>query len=500
MDNVICRTQNITKIFPGVVALEDVSLDIHAGKVHAVVGENGAGKSTLMNILSGVFQADEGEVFFGGAPCKFKEPKDAQHAGVAMIHQELSLSPFLSVAENVYSGRLIKSRLGLVDRRSMNRACKEYLESLDVDYIDPQSIVEDLSVSEMQLVEICKAISLNAKMLIMDEPTSSLTNKEVELLFKVVNTLRGAGVAILYISHKLEEIMEIADEVTVLRDGKLIETRNIEDIDMQTMINLMVGREFDKTERDFIDDYETREPIMEVENLCDVEGKVKDVSFTLYKGEVLGLTGLIGAGRSELLQTIFGVNRKKSGTIKINGKQVEINNARQAMDIGIALIPEGRKIQGLFLELSVADNMIVTQLSEVRGALNLISKKQIKEKCSVYKDKLRIKTPSLDQIIVNLSGGNQQKTILARWLMNQPKIIFMDEPTHGIDIGAKNEIYRIIQELSATGVSVVLLTSELPEALANCDRIMVMHHGQLRGVMQNKDADQVKIMERALER
>ncbi len=500
-DNVICKINHIIKRFPGVVALNDINFDIRKGEVHAIVGENGAGKSTLMNILSGVYGPDEGTVEFEGKAVRFKEPKEAQDAGVAMIHQELSLSPHMTAYENVFEGRMIKNKLGLIDRKVMIEECKKYLNNLGVGHINPKSLVKDLSVSEMQLLEIAKAISLHSKMLIMDEPTSSLTNAEIVFLTTIIRKLQSEGVSILYISHKLEEIMEIANRITVLRDGQYIDTKDKQDIDIKTMISMMVGRDFDQTaHREFIRDYSDKTPVLEVEHLSDFSGKVKDISFKLYKGEVLGLTGLVGAGRTELLQTIFGANKAKSGTIKINGEAVRISGTIDAINHGIGLIPEGRKVQGLFLKMSVKDNMMSVYLKKLCNAMNLINKSKVNEVATEYVDKLNIKTPSLGQYVNNLSGGNQQKVIVARWLMNQPAILFMDEPTHGIDVGAKSEIYRIIDDLSKEGVSIILLSSELPEVLSMCDRIMIMHHGELRVILNHDEADQVKIMEYTLEK
>ena len=500
-DNIICKINHVTKHFPGVIALDNINFDIKKGEVHAIVGENGAGKSTLMNVLSGVYPADEGTVEFEGSTVHFKEPKDAQNAGVAMIHQELSLSPHMTAYENIFEGRMLKNKIGFIDRKAMIETCTKYLDNLGVGHINPRSLVKHLSVSEMQLLEIAKAISINSKMLIMDEPTSSLTNTEIVFLKSIINKLRSEGVSILYISHKLEEIMDIADRITVLRDGQYIATKNKEDIDINTMISMMVGRDFDQSaHREFIKDYENQTPILEVENLYDFAGKVKDVSFKLYKGEVLGLTGLVGAGRTELLQTIFGANKVKSGTIKINGKTVAINSTIDAINYGMGLIPEGRKVQGLFLKMSVKDNMLSVYLKELCNTIKIIDKNKAKKLANEYVEKLNIKTPTLTQYVNNLSGGNQQKVIVARWLMNQPSILFMDEPTHGIDVGAKSEIYRIIDDLSKAGVSVILLSSELPEVLSMCDRIMIMHHGELRVTLNHDEADQVKIMEYTLEK
>lgn len=497
--DLICKINGISKIFPGVRALDNVSFDIYSGEVHAVVGENGAGKSTLMNILSGVYPAEEGTVEFEGKEVHFREPKEAQEAGIAMIHQELSLAQHMTAAENVYIGRMPKKGM-LIDRAKMYKDTQDFLNELGIDYISPRALVKNLSVSEQQLLEIVKAMSFRSKMLIMDEPTASLTEGEIKFLLKIVDNLRKNGVAILYISHKLEEIMEIADKITVLRDGKHIETREKKDMDEQTMINLMVGREFDQSaHREFLHDYDTRKPILEVENLSDARGRVKNVSFKLYEGEVLGLTGLVGAGRSELLETIFGAHMKTGGTIKLSGEEIRIKNTEDAINHGMALIPEGRKIQGLFLKMSVEDNMTMVYLKRLKSALGLLNKNKVKGISDEYVDKLNIKTPSLQQCVNNLSGGNQQKTIVARWLMNGPKILFMDEPTHGIDIGAKSEIYRIIDDLAKEGVSVILLSSELPEVLSICDRIMVMHHGELRGILMHDEADQVKIMSYTLD-
>jgi len=499
--NIICKINNVTKHFPGVKALDNVSLEIAKGKVHAVVGENGAGKSTLMKILSGVYLADKGTIEFEGKPVSFAHPRAAQLAGVAMIHQELSLAPYMSAAENIFEGRLPVNKIGLVKWRELYKRCTDLLDQLGVTHINPKTLVKNLSVSEMQLLEIVKALSLKSRMLIMDEPTSSLTNAEIDFLLKIVDQLRNDGIAILYISHKLEEIMAISDTITVLRDGKHIDTRPKADMDEQTMINLMVGREFKRVAtRDFMTSYKDKTPLLEVRNLCDSAGRVKDVSFELYQGEVLGLTGLVGAGRTELLQSIFGANKVQSGSILIDGKEVTIKHPSDAIKLGMGLIPEGRKIQGLFLKMPVEDNIIVVYLKKLVNKLGLIKKKTTWDLTMQYVNKLAIKTPSLRQIVNNLSGGNQQKTIVARWLMNNPKILLMDEPTHGIDVGAKAEIYQIIDELARNGVSVILLSSELPEVLSLCDRIMVMHRGKLRGTLSHAEADQVKIMSFTLEK
>ncbi|QPM68489.1 sugar ABC transporter ATP-binding protein [Atribacter laminatus] len=498
-EEIICKIVNVTKAFPGVVALNNVSFDIKKGEIHAIIGENGAGKSTLMNILSGVYHPDEGHIEFEGNVVKFRDPRHAQHTGIAMIHQELSLSRYMSVAENIYQGRMLTKSFGFIDRKKMVSECWKYLRSLGVDNIDPRVLVKYLSVSQMQLVEIAKAVSLNAKLLIMDEPTSSLTTGEITLLLKIMKSLKNEGVSILFITHKLEEVLEIADRITVLRDGSYINTLQKEDATLEKMVSLMVGRNFEKkAHREFIQDYSDREVILEVQNLT-ASDQVKNVSFKLYKGEVLGLTGLVGSGRTELLQSIFGMEKKASGKVLIKGKEVKINHPVDAIKLGLGMIAENRKEQGMLLKLSVQDNMTIVHLKELSSALQFINKKKSKEISNKYVNLLSIKTPSLKQISKNLSGGNQQKTIIARWLMHQPKILFMDEPTHGIDVGAKAEIYKLIDDLSKMGVSIILLSSELPEVLALCDRIMVMHHGQLKGVLHHQEADQVKIMSFTLE-
>lgn len=498
-EDTICRIVNVTKVFPGVIALNNVSFDIKKGEIHAIIGENGAGKSTLMNILSGVYYPDEGHIEFEGNVIKFRDPRHAQHTGIAMIHQELSLSRYMSVAENIYQGRMLTKSFGFIDRKKMISECRKYLTTLGVDNIDPRVLVKYLSVSQMQLIEIAKAVSLNAKLLIMDEPTSSLTTGEITLLLKIMKSLKNEGVSILFITHKLEEVLEIADRITVLRDGSYIDTLQKDDATLEKMVSLMVGRNFEKkAHREFIQDYSDREVILEVQNLSSSD-RVKNVSFKLYKGEVLGLTGLVGSGRTELLQSIFGMEKMASGKVLINGKEVKINHPADAIKLGLGMIAEDRKEQGMLLKLSVQDNMTIVHLKKLSSALQFINKKRSKEISNKYVNLLSIKTPSLKQISKNLSGGNQQKTIIARWLMNQPKILFMDEPTHGIDVGAKAEIYKLIDELSKMGVSVILLSSELPEVLALCDRIMVMHHGQLKGILHHQEADQVKIMSFILE-
>jgi ABC-type sugar transport system ATPase subunit len=496
----ICKISGITKTFSGVVALNDVSFSVKRGEIHGVVGENGAGKSTLMNILSGVFHPDHGVVEFDGAPVRFRDPREAQQGGVAMIHQELSLSRAMTVADNIFQGRMLTGRLGFVDTRRMVAESREHLAALGVEDIDPRALVKQLSVSQMQLVEIAKAVSLEAKLLIMDEPTSSLTAGEIAKLLEIMRGLRQKGVSILFITHKLEEILEVADRVTVLRDGRYVDTMEAREATAQKLVSLMVGREFErKPQREFISDYSDREVVLEVEGLC-AGSRVRNASFKLHRGEVLGLTGLVGAGRTELLQAILGMEPATAGTIKVDGKAVTIRHPSDAIRLGMGMVPENRKEQGMFLRLSVLDNMTMVHLRKLANRLLLVDRARAARAAGSYVTELAIKTPSLGQISQNLSGGNQQKTIIARWLMHGPRILFLDEPTHGIDVGAKAEIYRIIDALSKQGVSVILLSSELPEVLNLCDRIMVMHRGEIRGVLAHHEADQVRIMSFTLEK
>ena len=495
----ICKITGVTKTFSGVVALNDVSLSVQRGEIHGIVGENGAGKSTLMNVLGGVFHPDRGVIEFDGAPIRFRDPRDAQRRGVAMIHQELSLSRAMTVADNIFQGRMLTGRLGFVDSRRMVAESRRHLQALGVQNIDPRTLVKELSASQMQLVEIVKAVSLDAKLLIMDEPTSSLTSPEIARLLEIMRGLRSNGVSILFITHKLEEILEVADRVTVLRDGRYVDTLIAREASAQKLVSLMVGRDFErKPHRQFITDTSGREVVLEVEKLC-VGSRVRDASFQLYRGEVLGLTGLVGAGRSELLQAILGVEPATSGTIKVHGKRVAIRHPADAIRLGIGMVPENRKEQGMFLRLSVLDNMTMVHLRRLAGPLLFLKGRRAREAASKYVSELSIKTPSLGQVAQNLSGGNQQKTIIGRWLMHGPRILFLDEPTHGIDVGAKAEIYRIIDALSQQGVSIILLSSELPEVLNLCDRIMVMHRGEIRGVLAHDVADPVAIMSLTLE-
>ncbi len=495
--NIICSIEHVSKIFPGVKALDDVSFDIREGEIHAVVGENGAGKSTLMNILSGVYPASEGSVRFRGETMHLRAPVEARMLGIAMIHQELSLSPTLSVAENIFQARLPKNRLGLIDHKKLIADSKALLEQVGLNHLDPQTLVRNINASQQQQVEIAKALSQNARFLIMDEPSSALTPNEVKILFEIIRKLRKEGMTVLYISHKLDEIMEISDRITVLRDGKYIGTLVTGETTIKEMISMMVGREFSggftRTRYLTREDYADRKALLEVEHLS-VRDKVDDVSFKLYEGEVLGLAGLVGAGRSEVLQAVFGADPRLDGRVIVDGKELTHQNTHEAIQHGMGLVPEGRKTQGLYLKFSVQKNMTQVWLNSLLKALGIINGRLEKQKAQDYKSRLRVKTPSLEQRISNLSGGNQQKTIIARWLMNDPKILFLDEPTQGIDVGAKNEIYEIIDQLAASGVSVIMVSSEMQENISLCDRIIVLYEGRMTGEVMHDEATEQKII------
>lgn len=497
--NIIFSIKKISKFFPGVKALEQVSFDIRKGEVHAIVGENGAGKSTLMNILSGVYEPSGGTLVYEGREVQLKSARFAQDIGIAMIHQELSLSPALSIAENIFVGRLPKRRSGFLDLKKMYEDTKAALKEVGLHDLEPSELIRNINASHQQLVEIAKALALHSKIMIMDEPTSSLTKSETEYLFKIIDSLKSRGVTILYISHKLDEIMELSDTITVLRDGQHIITGKKEHMTIGKMISHMVGRQYrvEKIREVFIEDYSNKEVLLEAAGLT-AGNKVRGISFKLYKGEVLGITGLVGSGRSELLQAVYGADRYNKGVIKIDGRECIIKNPDDAIREGIALLPEGRITQGLFLRLSIQDNVTMLYLKNLRTKLRLFLKmKQCRKITREYIDKLRIKTPSSEQLVENLSGGNQQKVILARCLMNKPKILLMDEPTQGIDIGAKEEIYHLIDQLVQSGVSVIMVSSEMQETISLCDRVLVMHEGKITGELMHADVTDEKILKYA---
>jgi ribose transport system ATP-binding protein len=499
----ILEARDIRKSFPGVKALDGVSLGARGGSVHAVVGENGAGKSTLMKILSGVYRADAGEILLDGDIVEFASPRAAAEAGVAIIHQELNLAPALSVAENIFLGRE-PARFGFVGRRKMERDAGALLDRLG-HALDSRQDVASLKVSDRQIVEIAKALSTGARALIMDEPTTALASDDVERLFGVIRTLAGAGTAVVYISHKMDELFRIADEFTVLRDGKLIGRLAASETTPGELARMMVGREIsyervgERAESDGRSDVE----LLRVESLSSSEVGVgrtpplSNISFNLRAGEVLGVAGLMGAGRTELLESLFGWRRVTGGSrVTLNGRPLAVNDPRQAIKAGLAFVPEDRKAQGLALDLDVSGNITLARLKRF-ARIGFIQSAREEEAARESIARLGIKAPDTRAAVANLSGGNQQKVVLARWLLTDPKILLLDEPTKGIDIKGKAEIYQLIEELAAQGLGVILVSSELPELLALSDRIIVLREGGLAGALDRSEATEERIIELA---
>ena len=487
-DNIILRMKNISKRFPGVYALKNVDFELKRGEVHALLGENGAGKSTLIKVLGGIYHAEEGEIEIEGKNVSITSVQDAEENGIAIIHQELVLVPYMSVAENIYLGR--EAGRGIfVDRSEMTKSAQKILDDLGMD-IDARSLVKDLPIAKQQMVEITKAVSVNSKILVMDEPTSSISDKEVENLFKIMRDLTQKGVGIVYISHKMSELDEICDRVTVMRDGEYVGTKNVKETAKDELIAMMVGRTLTNY---YVRDYgEPGEEILKVKGLSDGD-KVKGVDFNVRKGEIVGFAGLVGAGRSETMQAIFGLAKEVTGEIYINGNKVEIHNPEEAIKHGLALVPESRKEQGLYLVQSVKYNTTIEVLKEFIGKFRVNDKRET-EITQEYIDLMSTKTPSQAQKIGNLSGGNQQKVMIGRWLATKPKVLILDEPTRGIDVGAKSEIYAIMNNLVKTGVSIIMISSELPEIINMSDRVYVMAGGVVRGCINREEISQENIM------
>ena len=487
-DNIILRMKNISKRFPGVYALKNVDFELKRGEVHALLGENGAGKSTLIKVLGGIYHAEEGEIEIEGKNVSITSVQDAEKNGIAIIHQELVLVPYMSVAENIYLGREAGSGI-FVDRSEMTKSAQKILDDLGMD-IDARSLVKDLPIAKQQMVEITKAVSVNSKILVMDEPTSSISDKEVENLFKIMRDLTQKGVGIVYISHKMSELDEICDRVTVMRDGEYVGTKNVKETAKDELITMMVGRTLTNY---YVRDYgEPGEEILRVSGLSDGD-KVKGVDFNVRKGEIVGFAGLVGAGRSETMQAIFGLAKEVTGEIYINGNKVEIHNPEEAIKYGLALVPESRKEQGLYLVQSVKYNTTIEVLKEFIGKFRVNDKRET-EITQEYIDLMSTKTPSQAQKIGNLSGGNQQKVMIGRWLATKPKVLILDEPTRGIDVGAKSEIYAIMNNLVKTGVSIIMISSELPEIINMSDRVYVMAGGVVRGCINHEEISQENIM------
>lgn len=486
------KALNICKKFPGVIALDNASLEVECGEVLALLGENGAGKSTISKIVSGVYTANSGDIFIDDNKVSISSVVDAEKNGISIIHQEIMLIPEMKIFENIFLGREIRHKNGLTDDKKMIEETNKFLEKFNFD-ISANTKVGKLSIAQQQMIEIIKSVSFNSNIIFMDEPTSSLTDKEVDYLFKIITELKNQNVSIIYISHKLDELFAITDRITVMRDGSTVGTVKTSDTNKDELISMMVGRTLNNYyKRTFKDDSVNKEKVLEVKNLY---GKpfLKDINFSLYKGEILGFAGLVGAGRSELMKIIFGIDNKDKGEIYIDGELASINDVDDAIKYGIALLPENRKEEGLILENKVGYNITLCVLNKF---INFINVNKLKENSIIgkYISQLSIKTSSSEQTVKFLSGGNQQKIVLAKWLATSPKVLILDEPTRGIDVGAKSEIYEIIDELVSKGVSIILISSELPEVIGMSDRIAVMHDGCITGIIDRNEFSQERIM------
>ena len=493
---IVLQAERISKLFPGVKALTDVNFYVKRGEVVALVGENGAGKSTLMKILCGAYKKDGGSIYINGEKVEFEGPLHAQKLGISIIYQEFNLTRNQTVAANIFIAREPKKNgiagfFGIVDKKLMEKKASEILVDKLKTKISPKSKIKDLSVAQSQMVEIAKALSVESKVIIMDEPTSALGENEVEVLFETIETLKKHGISIIFITHRLEEVFRIVDRIVVLRDGQLIGEMRTRDTNIDHIVQLMVGRSL----RDFLHKVpvEITTPILEVKNLTK-KGVVEDISFTLRKGEIFGFAGLVGAGRTEVASLIFGIDKKDRGEIIIEGKQVNINSPEAAVRAGICLIPEDRANQGLVLRLSVLENIVMSTLRKYTYPMGLINLKKMKKVGNDYVKVLSIRTPHIKQKTMFLSGGNQQKIVISKWLASEPKILIMDEPTRGIDVGAKAEIYSLMGQLVKAGMSIILISSDLPEVLGLSDRIAVMHEGKLITILNRAEATQEKIM------
>lgn len=491
-DEYLLHMKAICKSFPGVRALDYVDLEVRPGTVHALMGENGAGKSTLMKILIGLYTEDEGTIVLNGQEVKIPDTATGLSLGISMIHQELSPVPEMTVAENIFLGRELRGKSGLVSRRRMNAATKELFGRWDID-ISPTAPMKKLSIAQTQMVEIAKAISYDSRVIIMDEPTSAITETEVAHLHRMILDLRASGTAIIYITHKMDEVFKISDYVTVFRDGKHVATKPAAELDHDKLIALMVGRELTQMFPKL--DAAIGEPVLQVRNLN--RGKlVRDVSFDLRRGEILGFAGLMGAGRTEVLETLFGIARADSGEILIGDRPVAIREPKDAIEAGMGLLTEDRKLTGIMPVLSVRDNMIMAALPQYSPG-GVLQRRRIEQACQTQREALALKTPSLNQLIQNLSGGNQQKVLISRWLLTLPDILMIDEPTRGIDVGAKSEIHRLMSTLAQEGKAIIMVSSEMPEVLGMSDRVVVMHEGRVSGIVDRADATQERIMQLA---
>ncbi len=482
---------DVSKSFPGVKALDNVNLRVRPHSVHALMGENGAGKSTLLKCLFGIYEKDQGKIFFKGQEINFTSSKEALENGVSMVHQELNLVLQRTVMDNMWLGRY-PTKGWFIDHGKMYDDTKRIFDELDID-IDPKVKVATLSVSQMQMIEIAKAFSYDAKIVIMDEPTSSLTEKEVNHLFKIINKLKEKGCGIVYISHKMEEIFQLCDEITILRDGQWVATQPLKGMTMDQIIGMMVGREL--TQRFPEKTNQPKEVILEIEHLtAKNQPSIQDVTFNLHKGEILGIAGLVGAKRTDIVETLFGIRDRSQGSIKLHGKEVANHNAHEAIRNGFALVTEERRSTGIYSRLDIAFNSLIANMDSYKGSMGLLSDNKMKSDTQWVIDSMRVKTPTQQTQIGSLSGGNQQKVIIGRWLLTQPEILMLDEPTRGIDVGAKFEIYQLILELAKKEKGIIIISSEMPELLGITDRIMVMSNGRVAGIVNTKETDQSEIL------
>ncbi|HBF3062194.1 TPA: sugar ABC transporter ATP-binding protein [Clostridioides difficile] len=483
MSNIILKLSNIAKEFPGVRALDNVNFELFHGEVHALLGENGAGKSTMIKILTGAHSKTSGKFIFEGKEIEHISPDISKKIGINAIYQELTVFDELTVAQNIFMGKEINGKV-LTNDKKMNEEAKKIFDNMGID-INPNSLVKELSIAQKQMVEIARVLSSETKVLIMDEPTSSISKKETEILFRLINDLKESGVSIIYISHRMEELFEICDRITIMRDGKTVSTLNTKDVSSEEeLINLMIDRKLDQffPKRKV----EIKEEIMRVESLTK-NNVFNDISFNIRKGEILGIGGLVGSKRSEIVEAIFGLRTYDSGKIYLNNEEVKFKTPSDAIENGLGLITEDRKGTGLFLQMSVKENTTMAGLKKISKFKSIIDRKKEKDILEKYIEALKIKTPHMNQVIQSLSGGNQQKAIIARWLLLQPDILIMDEPTRGIDVNAKAEIYNLMGDLVESGVSIIMISSEIPELISMSDRIMVMREGHISGFLEGEE-------------
>lgn len=494
MGNTILEMTGIEKHFPGVHALQNCQFQLRSGEVHALIGENGAGKSTLMKILTGIHTMDEGKIVYQGEEIHLRSPRDAQELGISMIHQELNLMPHLTAAQNIFIGR--EERVGggiYINDRAINRRAEEIFEQLNLN-LDPRTKVADITVAKQQMIEIAKALSFQSRILIMDEPTAALTESEIEELFRVIRKWKEQGAGIIYISHRMEELFAISDRITVMRDGSYVATKNTADTTMDEVIRMMVGRTIYEAPKE-ASTVQSNEVVLQAEGLCSGT-MVKQVSFSLRKGEILGFAGLMGAGRTETARALFGADPHESGEIRVKGRVATIRSPYDAVQCGIGYLSEDRKQFGLALGMDITSNILLATYEKFQK-LGVVQKRKGEQTAREYVDLLRIKTPSVHQTVKNLSGGNQQKVVIAKWLLRNCDILIFDEPTRGIDVGAKNEIYKLLHELAQQGKSIIMISSELPEILRMSDRVAVMCEGRITKIMDISEADQEQIMKYA---